>query len=130
MDADTVLWLAIALTTFGVSRTDINVIHGRYTLTKKQKWNIYIHQFAILTVTLGILFQKRINIFGHMFLTGASIACWLWFDGCFMAEWQREQIQYTPDDLRIIQKPEDARFREFLWTVPILLLDVYKLTNV
>jgi hypothetical protein len=130
MNADTILWAAIALMTFGVSRTDIDVIHGRYMLTLKQKLNIYVHQFIILVVTIGILFQKRSNIQTHMFLTSVCVACWLWFDGCFMAEWQREQIPYTEDDLAVIQKPEDVRFREFIWTIPILIFDLYKLANV
>jgi hypothetical protein len=56
MDADTVLWAAIALMTAHNSLTDINVIHGRYMLDAKQKLNIVLHQFVIIVSTSSVYF--------------------------------------------------------------------------
>lgn len=130
MDADTIVWAAIVISTLHVSTTDLTVIHGRHTLGPKEQMNIVVHQFFIVAALLGVLFQKRMNIKAHFFLILTCIVCWLWFKGCFMAQWQRNNIRYTPDEFAVIQKPKNKRLSEFLgMVVPLLLIDGYKLLN-
>ncbi len=128
MEADAILWAAIAISTLHVSQTDISVIHGRYKLDLKQQLNIVVHQFFIVAALLGVLFQQRQNIQAHLFLIMICIVCWIWFNGCFMAQWQRNNITYTSEEFTRIQKPKDKRLVQFLSMVaPLLIIDLYKL---
>lgn len=128
MNADTILWGAIALMTLQTSVTDVAVVHGRYTLGPKHILNILIHQFVIIGAILGVLFQDVPNIKAHLFLVSMCIMCWLWFDECFMGAWQRQNILYSREDFNIIQKPPQRRFAEFLsLVVPLIIIDLYKL---
>lgn len=130
MDADIIVWAAIIISTLHVSNTDITVIHGRHKLNLKQQMNIVVHQFFIVAALLGVLFQQRRNIQAHLFLIMACILCWVWFKGCFMAQWQRNNIKYTSDEFAVIQKPKGQRLGEFLsMVVPLLLIDLYKLVR-
>lgn len=131
MEADTILWAAIVISTLHVSQNDISVIHGRHMLGPKEQLNILLHQFIIVTALLGVLFQKSFNIQFHLFIVLACIVCWIWFNGCFMAQWQRDNIRYTPEEFIIIQKPKDKRLTQFLsMVVPLLIIDLYKLSRV
>ena len=128
MQTDATVWAIIALMTVCNSLVDIDVIHGRYELGPKHKLNILIHQFVILTAMLGLFFLDRQNIQAHLFLICVSIACMLFFKGCFLAQWQRANITYTQDDFIRIQKTKSRRNIEFLTIiVPVLLIDLYKL---
>ena len=128
MQTDATVWAIIALMTVCNSLVDIDVIHGRYELGPKHKLNILIHQFVILTAMLGLFFLDRQNIQAHLFLICVSIACMLFFKGCFLAQWQRANITYTQDDFIRIQKTKSRRNLEFLTIiVPVLLIDLYKL---
>jgi hypothetical protein len=128
LSADTIAWSSILLSTVHSGFTDISVIHGKYALDAKQKLNIVLHQFVISSVLFGLLFQLRSNIHTHMMILVACASCWYWFDGCFMAKWQRDNVLYTPDDFPIIQKPKHQRLLEFLGTIiPLFLFDLYKL---
>ena len=128
MNADNVLWASIALATVHVSTTDLDVIHGKYTLGPKHIINIILHQFIIIASILGILFQQTQNIYMHLFIVSMCILCWLSFGGCFMAQWQRNNIIYSPEDFMIIQKPKEKRLGQFLSIIiPYLLIDLYKL---
>lgn len=130
MEADSVLWAAIAISTLHVSLTDISVIHGRHALGPKEKLNILLHQFIIVSALLGVFFQKKINIQAHIFVIMMCIVCWIWFNGCFMAQWQRNNIVYTPEEFTRIQKPKDKRLVQFLSMVaPLLIIDLYKLSR-
>jgi hypothetical protein len=128
MNADNVLWASIALMTAHTSFTDVSVVHGRYTLGPKHILNILVHQFIIIGVILGLLFQGASNIKAHLFLISMCIMCWLWFGECFMGAWQRENIAYNHEDFTIIQKPKERRLAEFLsLVIPLLAIDIYKL---
>ena len=128
MNADTAVWAAIAIMTMHNSLTDVSVIHGKYTLDAKQKLNIVWHQTVIVMALLGLLFESKTNIQTHLFLISMCALCWLWFDGCFMAIWQRDNITYTPEDFTIIQKTKGQRLFEFLgMVVPLFFIDLYKL---
>ena len=128
MQTDAIVWAIIALMTANNSLTDIEVIHGRYELGPKHKLNILVHQFVILTAMLGLFFTRRTNIQAHLFLVCVSIACMLFFKGCFLAQWQRNNITYTQEDFHRIQKSKSRRNLEFLTIiVPVLLIDLYKL---
>jgi intracellular septation protein A len=131
LDADTILWASIVLMTGHLSILDVTVIHGRYTLDAKQKLNIVLHQFFGIAGGLGVLFQKKLFIQMHLFLVSMIIACWLWFDGCFMAKWQRDSITYkSEEDFIVIQKSKAQRQREFFtMIIPLFLIDLYKLSS-
>jgi hypothetical protein len=129
LSADTIAWSSIALATIHSSFTDMSVIHGKYPLRAKEKLNIIIHQFVITSVIFGALFQNVSNIYTHMMILLSCASCWAFFGGCFMAQWQRENITYTPVDFTIIQKPKDRRLVEFLGTiVPLFVFDLLKLS--
>jgi hypothetical protein len=128
MNADTILWGTIALMTAHNSLLDIDVIHGAYSLGNMEKLNIIMHQFVGISALVGVFFQNYESIQAHMFIVGMIAVCWYYFDGCFMAQWQRNNITYTPDDFVRIQKPKERRFVEFLsLVVPLLVIDLYKL---
>jgi hypothetical protein len=94
----------------------------------KKKLNIVLHQVFITLIILGLLFQERSNIHTHIMTLIVCASCWYWFDGCFMAKWQRDNVLYTPEDFPIIQKPKRQRFLEFVgMIVPLFLFDLYKL---
>jgi hypothetical protein len=128
MGPDMIAWAIIALMTAHNSLLDIDVIHGKYTLRLKEKFNILIHQFIGLTALIGVFFQETESIQVHMFIVGMIALCWMYFGGCFLAQWQRDSIKYTPDDFYRIQKTKFRRIFEFLsMVVPLLLIDLYKL---
>lgn len=128
LSADTIAWSSIALATIHTSFTDISVIHGKYALDFKKKLNIVLHQCVITSILFGVLFQSPSNIHTHMVLLAGAAACWYYFDGCFMAKWQRDNVIYNPGDFLTIQKPKHRRLMEFLGTIlPLLLIDIYKL---
>ena len=128
MKTDTIVWLIICLMTVYMSLIDIRIIHGKYQLNEKHKINILLHQFFILIAMIGVFFTTRPNIQAHLFLVGVFIVCMLYFKGCFMAQWQRNNITYTQEDFTIIQKPKSRRNLEFLIIIiPVLLIDLYKL---
>ena len=128
LSADTIAWSSIALATIHASFTDITMIHGKYTLRPKEKLKIVLHQFVIMSVLFGALFQETTNVQTHMLILLGAATCWYWFDGCFMAKWQRDTIAYTPADFTIIHKPKHTRTVEFLGTVvPLFLFDCVKL---
>lgn len=128
MNADTILWASIALMTVHVSITDAFVVHGRYTLSSKHLLNILIHQFVIIGAILGLLFQGTSHIKAHLCLISMIILTWLWFGECFMGAWQRQNIMYSREDFKIIQKPPQRRLAEFLsLVVPLVIIDLYKL---
>jgi hypothetical protein len=128
MNADSILWAAIALSTIHASTTDMHVIHGQYTLGPEHILNIVVHQWIIIGSILGILFQRVSNIHAHLFIVSMCIVCWAGFNGCFMAQWQRDNIIYSLTDFTIIQKPKEKRLGQFLAVVvPCLFIDLYKL---
>jgi len=128
MDADSVLWGAIALMTAHNSLLDVDVIHGKYMLGYKEKLNILAHQFVGLSALIGAFFQGTESIQAHMFIVGMIAVCWVYFGGCFMAMWQRDNITYTPDDFVRIQKTKSRRLFEFFsLVIPLLFIDLYKL---
>jgi hypothetical protein len=113
-----------------VGNTNTRVIHGKYSLNPMHHVNMYVHQLAGLTMSLGILFESRILTELHLALILMTIACFLWFGGCFMAMWERENIPYTPEDINIIQRPPEKRTMDFfMLLVPFVLVDIYKLTR-
>jgi len=125
---DRTIWGIIALMTAHNSLLDIDVIHGNYSLGFKEKLNIVMHQFVGLAAIIGVFFRGVESIHAHVFIVSMIALCWTYFGGCFMAQWQREHITYTPDDFVRIQKPEGRRFAEFLsLVVSLLLIDLYKL---
>lgn len=122
--------IAILMMTAYVGNTNVRVIHGEYNLTPMHHLNMYWHQFAGLTMSLGILFESRTLIELHLALLLGTIACFLWFKGCFLAMWERENIPYTPSDLVRIQRPAEKRFAEFfMLLLPFVFIDLYKLTR-
>ena len=129
LSADTIAWISIGLTALHLIFVDITVIHGKYRLDTKEKLNIVIHQFFISAILFGVLFQNVSNIYTHMMILVSCASCWAFFGGCFMAQWQREHITYTPVDFTVIQKPKDRRVLEFIGTIfPLFAFDLLKLS--
>jgi len=120
--------IAILMMTAYIGNVNTRVIHGEYKLSPMHHLNMYIHQLAGLTMSLGILFESRSLIELHLALLLGTIACFIWFKGCFMAMWERENIPYTPSDLVRIQRPEHKRVHEFfMLLLPFVFIDLYKL---
>lgn len=89
---------------------------------------MYWHQLIGSLLTAGIFFQKRTMIELHLYTAIIVVTCWFLFNGCFLAEWERQNIPYTPEDLERIQFTPEKRLRNFLMFVPpLLFLDLYKL---
>jgi hypothetical protein len=130
MHPDIKIWIAILMMAAYVGNTNTRVIHGEYALTPMHHLNMYVHQLAKLSMSLGILFSSRSLVELHLILLLMTIACFVWFGGCFMAMWERENIPYTPSDLDRIQRPADKRSLDFfMLMIPLVLIDLYKLTK-
>jgi hypothetical protein len=130
MLCDTKLVIAILMMTAYVGNTNVRVIHGEYKLTYMHHLNMYLHQFIGITMSLGILFQSRTLTELHLAMLIGTIACFVWFKGCFLAMWERENIPYKPPDLIRIQRPEEKRVPEFFMLIlPFVLIDLYKLLS-
>lgn len=128
MSCDTKIMIAILMMAVYVGNTNTRVIHGEYNLTWKHHLNMYWHQLVGITMSLGLLFQARELVELHLALVLGTIACFLWFKGCILAMWERDNISYTPSDLNRIQRPPEKRFSEFFMLVlPFVAIDVYKL---
>lgn len=110
------------------SRLDVEVIHRGYVLGPKHILNILVHQFIILASILGILFVERTSIQAHLFLMVMCAICWIWFKGCFLYQWQIENIPYEEMDQKRIHGSPSAQFMRFMAiVVPTILIDLYKL---
>ena len=128
MHPDAKIWIAILMMTAYVGNTNTRVIHGEYALTPMHHLNMYVHQLAGLTMSLGVLFVSKSLIELHLALLLMTIACFMWFKGCFMAMWERENIPYTPEDLIRIQRPPEKRTQDFFaLLLPFVFIDLIKL---
>ena len=122
------LWPAIFMVTALNTHTDIFVIHRKYTLTPRQKLEMFVHHIIILTVLLGIFFTDRKSILVHALVVAGCLVCWFMNDGCIMAQWQRSNVGYTPDDLVAIHGTPEKQLEQFIGTIgPVALITVYKL---
>lgn len=121
----------IALMTILNARTDVTVIHGKYKLTAKDKLLLTFHHFVILFMILGVFFKSRRLVRIHMGVVVAALICWFMFgNSCFLANWQRNSIRYTDEDLQIIHKSRDTQvFEFFAIVVPLLVIDAWKLKS-
>jgi len=121
----------IALMTILNARTDVTVIHGKYNLTAKDKLLLTFHHFVILFMILGVFFKSRRLIRIHLGIVVAALICWFMFgNSCFLADWQRNSIRYTDEDLQIIHKSSDTQvFEFFAIVVPLLAIDMLKLKS-
>lgn len=129
MKIDTIVLSIIGLMTILNSRIDITVIHGNYTLTLKDKLLLLLHQFLILFMILGVFFQTKPFIQFHFGLVCLALLCWVLFGNkCFLADWQRNSIQYTSEDIQRIHKPRSTQVFEFFGIViPLIIIDLYRL---
>lgn len=122
------IWAAIVIMTLFMTRLDVEVIHRGYVLGPKHMTNIVVHQFVILASILGLLFVGRTSIQAHLFLLTMCVVCWLWFNGCFLYQWQVDNIPYEEMDLKRIHGSPSGQFWRFMAIiVPGILIDVYKL---
>ena len=121
----------IALMTILNARTDVTVIHGKYNLTAKDKLLLTFHHFVILFMILGVFFKSRRLVRIHLSVVVASLTCWFMFgNSCFLADWQRNSIRYTDEDLKIIHKSRGTQmFEFFVIVVPLLAIDILKLKS-
>ena len=121
----------IALMTILNARTDVTVIHGKYNLTAKDKLLLTFHHFVILFMILGVFFKSRRLVRIHLGVVIAALICWFMFgNSCFLADWQRNSIRYTDEDLQIIHKSRGTQVFEFFSIViPLLVIDVLKLRH-
>ena len=121
----------IALMTILNARTDVTVIHGKYNLTAKDKLLLTLHPFVILFMILGVFFKSRRLIRIHLGIVVVALICWFLFGNkCFLAEWQRNSIRYTEEDIQIIHKSSDTQVFEFFSIViPLLAIDILKLKS-
>jgi hypothetical protein len=119
----------IALMTILNARTDITVIHAKYSLAMKDKLLLTFHHFVILFMILGVFFKSRRFVRIHLGVVVAALICWFMFGNkCFLAEWQRNSISYTEEDRMIIHKSRDTQvFEFFAIVVPLLAIDIMKL---
>ena len=117
--------------TFLNARTDVTVIHGKYNLTAKDKLLLTFHHFVILFMILGVFFKSRRLVRIHLGVVIAALICWFMFgNSCFLADWQRNSIKYTGEDLQIIHKSRDTQVFEFFSIViPLLVIDILKLKS-
>ena len=128
MHQDALLWIIILGYTYGLGLQNIDVIHGEYTLDNRHKLNMFIHQFIMNILFIGVLFKSKIFTLLHLFTVFILVCCWFYFDGCILAQWERENIPYTPNDLVRLHFTEEKRQKDFLMTsIPILFIDVAKI---
>ena len=113
------------------ARTDVTVIHGKYNLTVKDKLLLTFHHFVILFMILGVFFKSRRLIRIHLGVVVTALICWFVFGNkCFLAEWQRNSIRYTEEDVQIIHKSSDTQVFEFFSiVVPLIAIDMLKLKS-
>jgi hypothetical protein len=121
----------IALMTILNARTDVTVIHAKYSLSMKDKLLLTFHHFVILFMILGVFFKSRRLVRIHLGVVVAALICWFVFGNkCFLAEWQRNSINYTEDDRMIIHKSHGTQLFEFFGIiVPLLAIDILKLKS-
>ena len=121
----------IALMTILNARTDVTVIHGKYNLTAKDKLLLTFHHFVILFMILGVFFKSRRLVRIHLGVVVAALICWFMFgNSCFLADWQRNSIRYTDEDLQIIHKSRGTQmFEFFVIVIPLLAIDILKLKS-
>lgn len=128
--SDLRIWAAIAMMTLFNTRLDIEVIHRGYVLDPMHKLNIVVHQFIILASILGLLFVQRTSIQAHLFLMVMCALCWIWFKGCFLYQWQIDNIPYEEMDQKRIHGSPSMQFLRFVAiVVPAILIDLYKLRS-
>ena len=121
----------IALMTILNARTDVTVIHAKYSLSMKDKLLLTFHHFVILFMILGAFFKSRRLVRIHLGLIVVALLCWFMFGNkCFLADWQRKSIRYTEEDLQIIHKSRDTQmFEFFVIVIPLLAIDILKLKS-
>jgi hypothetical protein len=121
----------IALMTILNARTDVTVIHGKYNLTAKDKLLVTFHHFVILFMILGVFFNSKRLISVHLGVVVIALMCWFMFGNkCFLADWQRNSIRYTEEDVQIIHKSRGTQMFEFFAIViPLLAIDILKLKS-
>ena len=95
----------------------------------KDKLLLTFHHFVILFMILGVFFKSKRLVRIHLGVVVAALICWLMFGNkCFLAEWQRNSINYTEDDRMIIHKSYGTQMFEFFGiVVPLLAIDILKL---
>jgi hypothetical protein len=126
MDRD--LFIMIVGMSLFFGNQNATLIHKDYDLTTKHRLNMMWHAVIGFTMAFGIFFRNPHLVQLHLALVLMAIASWFWHGGCFMAQWERENIPYTPRDLELIQRPADRRTLEFfMLMVPYVLIDLYKL---
>lgn len=115
--------------TFLNVRTDVTVIHAKYSLSMKDKLLLTFHHFVILFMILGVFFKTRRLVRIHLGVV--ALICWFIFGNkCFLADWQRNSIRYTEEDVQIIHKSRDTHvFEFFVIVVPLLAIDLLKLKS-
>lgn len=121
----------IALMTFLNVRTDVTVIHAKYSLSMKDKLLLTFHHFVILFMILGVFFKTRRLVRIHLGVVVVALICWFIFGNkCFLGDWQRNSIRYTEEDVQIIHKSRDTQvFEFFVIVVPLLAIDLLKLKS-
>jgi len=121
----------IALMTILNARTDVTVIHAKYSLSTKDVLLLTFHHFVILFMILGVFFKTSGLIRVHLGVVVAALICWFMFGNkCFLAEWQRNSIEYTDEDRLIIHKSNGMQLFEFFGIViPLLAIDILKLKS-
>lgn len=121
----------IALMTILNARTDVTVIHGKYDLTAKDKLLVTFHHFVILFMILGVFFKSKRLVGVHLGVVVIALMCWFMFGNkCFLADWQRNSIRYTEEDIQIIHKSRGTQMFEFFAIViPLLAIDILKLKS-
>lgn len=121
----------IALMTILNVRTDVTVIHGKYKLTAKDKLLVTFHHFVILFMILGVFFKSKRLVSVHLGVVVIALICWFLFGNkCFLADWQRNSIRYTEEDVQIIHKSRGTQMFEFFAIVlPLLAIDILKLKS-
>ena len=121
----------IALMTILNARTDVTVIHGKYDLTAKDKLLVTFHHFVILFMILGVFFKSKRLVSVHLGVVVIALMCWFMFGNkCFLADWQRNSIRYTEEDIQIIHKSRGTQMFEFFAIVlPLLAIDILKLKS-
>jgi hypothetical protein len=78
---------------------------------------------------LGAFFTSRPMIRFHLAVIAVSLLAWVMSNNkCFIAEWQRNAINYTSEDLKRIHKSKLAQNLEFFGIIFIFgAIDLYKL---
>lgn len=126
MDRD--LFIMIGGMSLMSGHQNATLIHKDYDMTTKHRLNMFWHAVIGFTMAFGIFFRSPHLVQLHLALVLMAVASWFWHGGCFMAQWERENIPYTPQDLELIQRPPDRRSPEFFTVMALYLaIDIYKL---